>query len=90
MGKIIAMGGGEMREGETFPLDRQVVSLTGKTYPQALLIPTASGDAEDYYTIFKQRYGDQLGCTTDVLYLLRETPPYEQTKSRIEAASGSR
>jgi dipeptidase E len=42
MGKIVAIGGGEMRLLETLAIDREIVALTGKARPRALFIPTAA------------------------------------------------
>lgn len=75
-----------MREGDTLPLDRQVVLLTGKSHPNALFIPTASSDSVDYFLSFYHIYGEKLGCDTDVLYLIREKPAYAILKAKIEAA----
>ncbi len=83
MGIIIAMGGGEMRVGETLPLDQQVVFHTGKSSPKALFIPTASSDAVDYYGTFRAMYSEKLGCETDVLYLIRENPTFAEIESKI-------
>ena len=74
MGKIVAIGGGDLRTGETLALDREVVGLTGRSRPRALFIPTASSDSIDYWEAFRAAYGGELGCDAYVLNLL-ETPP---------------
>ena len=33
MGKLVAIGGGEMAVGETLAIDKEIVSLTGKDRP---------------------------------------------------------
>lgn len=86
MGKIIALGGGELREGATRAIDARIVELTGKARPRALFIPTASGDAENYVETFHAQYGDQLGCETDTLYLLAKRPAPDVIAEKIEAA----
>ena len=48
MGKIVAIGGGEMAERETLAIDEEIVALTGKDSPKALFIPTASRDSPKY------------------------------------------
>ena len=53
MGKIVAIGGGEIGEGETLAIDKEIVSLTGKDHPRALFIPTASSDSRGYGKRFK-------------------------------------
>ena len=60
--RIVALGGGEMSEGETLPIDKHIVELTGKARPNAMFIPTASSDSRDYAAIFSRVYGEQLGC----------------------------
>ncbi|MBZ0303459.1 MAG: peptidase E [Anaerolineae bacterium] len=87
MGKIVAIGGGELRAGETRAIDTRIVELTGKAAPTALFIPTASGDAADYYELsFRPQYGEALGCPTDVLFLLNHRPSPGEIAAKIEAA----
>ncbi len=74
MGKIVAIGGGDFRTGETLALDQEVVALTGRSRPRALFIPTASSDSIEYWEAFRAAYGGELGCDTYVLNLLK-TPP---------------
>ena len=83
MGKIIAIGGGSMEERETLAIDREVVSLAEKRQPRALFIPTASYDNPERYEIFRSVYGVELGCTTDVLYLLGVEPSNEELEEKI-------
>jgi len=83
MGKIIAIGGGELKDLETFSIDEEVVRLTGKGIPNALFIPTASRDAEGYWETFRQVYGNRLGCKTEVLRLVNETPTPKEIKEKI-------
>ena len=86
MGKLIAIGGGEMGERETLAIDREIVSLTGKGCPNALFIPTASGDSPEYWQSFQEVYGQELGCETDVLYLLGVSPTTEELERKILSA----
>ncbi|HEX2908993.1 MAG TPA: Type 1 glutamine amidotransferase-like domain-containing protein [Phototrophicaceae bacterium] len=86
MGHIIAMGGGELRDYETLPMDEQVVKATGKKQPNALFIPTASGDAEGYCATFHHVYGEKLGCQTDVLYLFQKRPTVAGIAEKIRWA----
>jgi len=76
MGKIIAIGGGEIgRPGypiETTKIDREIIRLSGKEHPRLLLVPTASGDAELYIETVKKHFGKRLGCKIDSLCLIRE------------------
>ena len=86
MGSVVAIGGGAIRTLATEPLDREIVLLTGKSRPHALLIPTASSDASDYPPAFDRVYGTRLGCTTDVLYLLGSTPAPRMVRDKIDRA----
>lgn len=84
--RIVAIGGGELEEGDTLPIDRHIVELTGKPRPHALFIPTASSDSVEYADGFTQIYGDRLGCTVDVLYLLGAAPSQSALTERIGRA----
>ena len=75
MGKIIAIGGGEIgRPGtkiETTTIDKEILKLSGRKNPSLLFIPTASNDSESYYNVVKKHFNDNLKCKTDVLYLIK-------------------
>ena len=86
MGSIVAIGGGAIRTLATEPLDREIVLLSGKSRPHALLVPTASSDDTDYAVVFDRVYRSRLGCTTDVLYLLGSTPDPRVVREKIDRA----
>lgn len=86
MGAIIAIGGGELGDGGTLDIDREIVSLTGKKEPTALFIPTASEDSESYIENFHSIYSDELGCDTRVLKLVSEDLGDEHIREKIENA----
>ena len=86
MGKLVAIGGGDMTGGETLAIDQDVVSLTGKDRPRALFIPTASSDSREYWQGFQGVYGQELGCVTDVLYLLGVSPTQGELEQKILSA----
>ncbi|MEE8362620.1 MAG: peptidase E [Dehalococcoidia bacterium] len=83
--KIVAIGGGDIGALETLPIDREVVRLTGTARPRALFIPTASSDdAEGWRRAgFERAYGVELGCETDVLYLLGTSPSRRELEDRV-------
>lgn len=83
MGKIVVMGGGEIKEFETLPFDKRIVKLTKKKHPKALFIPTASGEPEGYIKTFNKIYGEKLGCKTDVLLLLKTKPTKKELRQKI-------
>lgn len=66
---IVAIGGGEIAEGQTFNIDQFIVSHTNKPQPRALFIPTASSDAPGYIETFDRVYGQELGCHVRALTL---------------------
>jgi dipeptidase E len=86
MGKIVAVGGGDIRQLETLPIDRQIVRLTGHKRPSALFIPTASSDSREYWEFFRSAYEGELRCHADVLYLLGERPDPKEVARKIRAA----
>ena len=87
MGKIVAIGGGEIgRAGysiETTRIDREIIRLSGKAHPRLLFIPTASSDSESYFGDVKKHFGKRLGCRVDVLYLIRENPSRQEIGNKI-------
>src|SRR3989338_8931348 len=84
--KVVTIGGGSLEKTHTLAIDREIVCLTGKKHPRALFIPTASSDDCGYWKIFQKIYGKKLGCKADVLFLLRETPAFQEIRSKILSA----
>ncbi|MGR6542591.1 Type 1 glutamine amidotransferase-like domain-containing protein [Paenibacillus tundrae] len=83
MGKIVAIGGGEMRFHETLPIDRYIVEFANIENPKLLFIPTASNDAKGYIDTVKAVYGEQLGCEVDTLCLVDQDISDETIKNKI-------
>lgn len=87
MGKIIAIGGGEIgRSGypiETEKIDKEIIRLTGKKRPKLLFVPTASSDSESYADVAKKYFGKRLGCRVDVLYLLNKKLSKKEIEEKI-------
>lgn len=83
MKKIVAIGGGKLKNLETLRIDKKVIRLSDKRRPKALFIPTASNDSENYWEIFQKVYGKKLGCKADVLYLFKSNLSKEQIKDKI-------
>ena len=86
MGKIVAIGGGDLSTLATEPIDRTIIELSGKSKPHALFIPTASSDSEEYWDAFDRAYRQAYGCTSDVLYLLGDPPAPEEIAGKINRA----
>lgn len=68
MGRIVAIGGGDLRCGETLPIDRYIVSLARNKNPNLLFIPTASHDFPGYIESVRTVYSS-LGCSFESLCL---------------------
>ena len=81
--KIVAIGGGEIREQETAAIDKRVIELTGKTQPKALFIPTASSDAPGYIDTFETVYGRHFGCQTRTLKLIQNPPAFDEMSELV-------
>lgn len=86
MSRIVAIGGGEIAEGETEPIDRHVCELADADAPAALFVPTASGDAAGYRESFDAYYGDRLGCRTRHLTLHDESVDRAQIQEDLDWA----
>ncbi len=73
---IFAMGGGGFTMEPNNPLlDDYVLSLTRKTEPRILFLPTASGDTSAQINAFKARFAHRTCVAEHVsLFRLRETP----------------
>ncbi|MCK5061315.1 Type 1 glutamine amidotransferase-like domain-containing protein [Candidatus Parcubacteria bacterium] len=91
MGKIIALGGGEIGKlhenggfypVETTPIDKEIIIQTGKKNPKLLFIPTASSDFKGYFEVVKKHFS-KLGCKIDVLYLIKEKLSKKQIEDKI-------
>jgi peptidase E len=73
-------GGGFTMEPNNPLLDDYVLSLTGRTEPRILFLPTASGDTSAQINSFKARFAHRTCVAEHVsLFRLRETPrPLEE------------
>lgn len=84
--KIVAIGGGVMKTGGLLAIDKEIIKLSGKKHPKLLFIPTASSDSKKYWYHIDEHFCGKLGCKTDVLFLLKKTPPQEEIKTKILSA----
>ena len=66
--KIIPIGGGLLRLGETIAIDKFIVKEGSGKNPRVLFIPTASKDLPEYSNAFRQVY-EKLGCQVKILRL---------------------
>jgi len=87
MKTIIAIGGGEIgRPGyknETFKIDQEIISQSGKKKQKLLFIPTASGDADGYIDSVYKYFGGKFKCKVSVLSLTKNTYSKAQLKEII-------
>lgn len=83
MKTIVAIGAGELKSLETFKIDKEIVSRTGKKNPVALFIPPKSRDIDYYWEIFQDVYGKKIGCKPHFLDLVRRTPTTEEMKNKV-------
>jgi len=83
MGKIVAIGGGEINKRETLAIDQEIIRLSGKKDPKVLFIPTASLDSNEYINDFIDYYGKHLGCKVDVLKLIKQSITIKEIKEII-------
>jgi len=91
MGKIIALGGGEIgrpkKTGGNYPvettlIDKEIIKQSGKKNPKLLFIPTASNDSEQYFEIVNKHFS-KLGCRVEALYLIKEKLSKNNIKNKI-------
>jgi len=90
MGKIIAIGGGEIGRPntkiETKKIDSEIVRLTESNKPRLLFLPTASSDSILYFNVVKKYFGDKLKCNIDVLYLIKNKYSKKEIEDKIFSA----
>lgn len=90
MGKIVAIGGGEIgRPGfeiETLDIDMEIIKLSKSKNPKLLFIPTASFDSQGYVDVVNKYFGEKLQCKIDVLLLLNNTLSKKEIESKILGA----
>lgn len=77
---IIAIGGG--RTQKTLAIDQEIIKLSNKKNPNFLFVPTARGDDQEYIDIM-QKHFTQLGCSVDILRLVKEKPTIAIIRDKI-------
>ena len=90
MSKIIALGGGELRERTTLKIDEYIAGLAKERAKDrranALFIPTASHDFMPYYNTFHKVYTGVFDIKTDVALTVFKEVDIEKMKSKFEKA----
>lgn len=90
MKRIIAIGGGELREKTTIKIDEYIAKLAkeraGEHRANALFIPTASHDYMPYYNTFHKVYTGMFNIKTDVALTVFKEPDMEKMKTKFQKA----
>ena len=88
--RIIAIGGGELKERTTLAIDEYIADLAksaaGERRANALFIPTASHDFMPYYNTFHKVYTGVFDIKTDVLLSVYKDADVEKWQGKIEKA----
>lgn len=83
MSKIIALGGGEIRQRDTLKIDKEIIKLSGKLKPRLLFLPTASSDSAGYIEDVKKYFGNFLGCKVSTLCLIKNKLTKQEIRHKI-------
>lgn len=90
MKRVIAIGGGELRERTTLKIDEYIANLAkqraGETRANALFIPTASHDFMPYYNTFHKVYTGVFDIKTDVALSVFKEVDLEKMKTKFDKA----
>ena len=90
MKRIIAIGGGELRERTTLAIDEYIANLAkeraGDRRANALFIPTASHDFMPYYNTFHKVYTGVFNIKTDVALTVFKEVDLEMLNGKFEKA----
>lgn len=88
--RIIAIGGGEIKNRETLEIDRYIAEeakkIAGERRACGLFIPTASHDCMPYYNTFHKVYTGIYGLKTDVALTVNREIDLEKLRSKFEKA----
>lgn len=88
--RIVAIGGGELRERTTLKIDEYLAGLAkaraGERRACALFIPTASHDFMPYYNTFHKVYTGLFDIKTDVALCVFKDVDMDKMRSKFEKA----
>ncbi len=88
--RIIAIGGGELKNRETLPIDEYLASEAKKAAGEhracALFLPTASYDCMPYYNTFHKVYTGLFDIKTDVALTIGREVDLEKMKGKFARA----
>lgn len=88
--KLIAIGGGEIREKSTLTIDAYIAELAkvhskGKR-PTAVFVGTASHDSLPYFNSFRKTYTPHFDIKADLILLTKKDIPMEKIIAKLENA----
>ena len=90
MKRIIAIGGGELRERSTLKIDEYIARLAkeraGDRRANALFIPTASHDFMPYYNTFHKVYTGVFDIKTDVALTVFKEVDLQKMQAKFDKA----
>ncbi len=90
MKRIIAIGGGDLRNRTTLKIDEYIAGLAkaraGERRANALFIPTASHDYMPYYNTFHKVYTGVFDIKTDVALSVYKDVDMEKMRAKFEKA----
>jgi len=85
--RIVAIGGGELRDKTTLKIDEYIAALAkehaGEKRANALFIPTASHDFMPYYNSFHKVYTGTFDIKTDVALTVFKEPDMERLREKF-------
>jgi len=80
--KIVPIGGGLLRLGETVSIDKFIVQESRERYPKVLFVPTASKDLPTYFSAFRHVY-EKLECQVEILRLFNKKKLSQATLEKL-------
>lgn len=88
---FIPIGGGEIRNKTTAPIDRYITELARSRIedghrPYALFFPTASHDSNPYFNSFRKTYTSLFDVKSDIAILTKGLMTVDHVKEKIEKA----
>ena len=90
MSRILAIGGGEIKNRETLMIDEYIAGeakkAAGDRRACGLFVPTASHDCMPYYNTFHKVYTGLFDIKTDVALTVRQDFDSEKMKAKFEKA----
>ena len=90
MSRILAIGGGEIKNRDTIMIDeyiaREAKKAAGDRRACGLFVPTASHDCMPYYNTFHKVYTGLFDIKTDVALTIRQDFDSEKMKAKFEKA----